>query len=174
MNKWFHVLQMHEPKVYIPVRKVVASMSVVVLLVHLGLGCCWHHPHMTAGMCCGTGLQVSPQVNFRPHVCSEHGSMQHGVHSNGQVGPAEPGEESQKHSFPQECDQLRCLFVISLAPFEETKDVCRVMNTGKICVNPVPLLGGEQTHGFRYESDTESEGEKLPVRAQQVYCVFLI
>ena len=155
-------------------RNVVAAMSVVVLLVHLGLGCCWHHVHMTVGMCCGTGSQVSPQVNFRPHVCLEHGLMQHGVHSNGPVGQVEPGEKSREHSFPQECDQLRCLFVISLAPFEEIQDVRRGMNTGEICINPVPLLGGEKPHGFRYESDTESEGEKLPVRAQQVYCVFLI
>ncbi len=73
----------------------VANLTVVAMLAHSVLGCCWHHGH--AGQ---------PEQPGRQTTLLSHAGCHHDGHSCSHGIPQRDG-----HSAPNDCDGSHCMFV---------------------------------------------------------------
>ena len=96
-------------------RFAIPQLTTMVLLVHVGLGCCWHHAHACATLdadadvaaaCCGHGGS-----DHRPH-------HDHCDHSFADTAPFHGGHDRHEHP----CEGDRCTFVRSKPSSEQGLD----------------------------------------------------
>ena len=73
----------------------VANLTVVTMLAHALLGCCWHHGHADR-----------PEQPGRQAAFLSHAGCHHDGHSCSRGTP-----QQEDHPTPDDCDGSRCLFV---------------------------------------------------------------
>ena len=85
----------------------IPQITIFVLVLHMGLGCCWHHAHQGSAVCCqAEGLApeavASAPCGLHAHVGLDH---QHATHDDGTAPtPSQP----QRHDEP--CPEGPCVF----------------------------------------------------------------
>ena len=133
----------------------VPQITALLLLVHLGFGCCWHHPHTWTAVRCDA---VSCDGVDRCHATvanTGHGSSEANHHDD----PHQRHEGGEQH--PQHCEGTSCVFArldhvpewddavwTAVSSWVRTawnpqddvisSHVCRTLDHG-MCDKPVPL-----------------------------------
>jgi hypothetical protein len=160
-NRWVGVLRL-ESYMQFPIPQITSLM----LLVHMGLGCCGHHAHQCVVDC-------SPVADQTPgSVCGDAIVHQHA----GSCCEEDRHHERSKHRQPDPhrhlCEGLRCSFVRSeRAP--ETSGELRL----EICpwVTPAALDQVGAIHlGLVRNSAEPPFGERAPLRPHLLFSVLLI
>ena len=82
--------------------KLVVLVTLLTMLAHSILGCCWHHAHGDHGTPCDT---ASVEVDIHSHQCAHH----HGPNGSSTEVPVSHGPAPCKHHAP--CDEVDCVFL---------------------------------------------------------------
>ena len=145
----------------------IPQITTILLLVHLGLGCCLHHAHTYVATCHETLAATADSWCCDTHADNE------GTHECGRCGHSDApptGKESKSHRH--HCDGDRCSFVRSeLLPEQRGEsrfDLCPL--DVALSLTNIELLHSCQTVG----SDHSLCGGGLPVRAHLLFSVLLI
>jgi len=144
------------------------QLTTIVLLVHMGLGCCWHHAHACAAGDYGHAVGDEEPFSHADHEHISH--FEHCSHVDGNHGC--PHDDHQRHQH--ECDGDRCTFVRSKSAFEQNSD----LTVSVLCDSSLPALISWDVlwQGFErpFDSGEILGGVPLPLRAHLLYCVLLI
>ena len=88
------------------VRKLIPSVTIVLLMLHLMLGCCWHHEHM-----CSTHGRIAASSGKTPCPCDAH----HQHDDRRSTAATTYQHVEQDHGQPQpcrhQCDHGPCVFL---------------------------------------------------------------
>ncbi len=79
----------------------IPQITTLMLLVHLSLGCCWHHSHSIAANCC------SPPIRHVHTCCGHHHEPSPSLCRQYDDGP----NRNDDTPPPHHCDGERCSFV---------------------------------------------------------------
>lgn len=90
----------------------VSHITILVLVIHTAVGCCWHHAHECVTSCCD-----SPPVLAKGCPCETHQSEAH-TRSHEQLDKGEQ-PEGGRHRHEQDCDGDHCTFMRSERSSEE-------------------------------------------------------
>lgn len=88
------------------VRFPISQITAFMLLIHLGLGCCWHHAHTCTVNYCESPAQVQAPCGCDAHA---HNEPEHNRAQRGDDTPSRNDDNPHRHS----CDGDRCWFVRS-------------------------------------------------------------
>jgi hypothetical protein len=139
------------------------QLATIVLLVHMGLGCCWHHAHacVAHGHAPHAGGEGCACEASHPPLC-EHRCD----HADGPDAPG--GHEGHEH----QCDGDRCEFVRSKPFCDEGRD-------GNVNAIAVPSVAPAMECPLKLNASTmraatSPGGLPLPLRAHLLFCVLLI
>ncbi len=95
----------------------VPQISICVLLVHLLVGCCWHHAHTCDVNCCN-----QPAATARACACSSHQTAERHGDDAREHGHGSTPAESEGDSHPHRCAGGHCTFLRSQRLAEQEAD----------------------------------------------------
>ena len=95
----------------LPWHALMPQITTTILLLHLVLGCCWHHAHGCETNCCD-----APAASAAACACDAHGDG-HAAGHDGRCGPdCGRAAHEQDRGESHHCDGARCGFVRAEPP----------------------------------------------------------
>jgi hypothetical protein len=150
-------------------RSAVSQLVTTVLMLHMGLGCCWHHAHACVP------ASVAAQQDFPVHEAAASGAHENVLvshrceaHEHGAPLPTGDGHDGHRH----ECDGDRCTFVRSKPVSEQDgqPDCCARHVSADLLLPDVHLLSHHVP-----SDDAAGQGNAVPpVRPHLLFSVLLI
>lgn len=83
----------------------IPQITMFVLVLHMGLGCCWHHEHLDGAPCCP--VASVGQTPCGHHECEHNGHHHQHAADDGDTVPT--SDQPQRRGDP--CPEGRCVFV---------------------------------------------------------------
>jgi hypothetical protein len=139
------------------VRFPMPQIATVVLLVHMGLGCCWHHAHTVAA-----GCRASPALVAGACACGDHGQESENFPEH------DGGRDPHDHS----CSGSRCTYVRHEHAPEQHGDFGSVLSRFDVTCS-VQDLRGSSGHAVRL-ADPFGDHVGSPPRMHLLFGVLLI
>jgi hypothetical protein len=94
-------------------RSLVSLMTLLAMLLHAWMGCCWHHAHAHPGDCPEHPGLLETVSHSHGSVCPHHGDHQH--LQNGKEQGEIPQTQSQEPNSPRhnhhDCDEGTCQYL---------------------------------------------------------------
>lgn len=145
----------------------IPQITTVMLLVHLGLGCCWHHAHTCSLNCCNLPAVTADSCSCDAHAHHE-APYEHGQRGHGDDALIRNGDKPHRHH----CDGDRCSFVPSERSPEQKGELRFDLCPLDIAWSPTKseLIHSRRTHG----QDHSLCDDGPPVRAHLLFSVLLI
>jgi hypothetical protein len=145
------------------------QLTSIVLLVHLGLGCCWHHAHacVPGGTVCSVAVEPYPLSAGHQHDGLHPDDSRH---ADGETACPPDGQNGHDH----ECEGDRCTFVRSKSSLEQVDDSTA---HAILAVHMPAAMAGDvvQLDQVSLTYSGESPGApSLPLRAHLLFRVLLI
>ena len=85
--------------------KLVVSVTLLPMLIHSIIGCCWHHGHSIAGNASHCEFAVTVECHGHPHA--------HEHHAKDESSRTPTCPLPCEHEHERGCDEVRCVYVAS-------------------------------------------------------------
>lgn len=145
------------------VRFPIPHIATIALLLHLGLGCCWHHAHS-----CSSIFSESPAPMIEACGCNAHLDDHANQERHGQSEDVPHRDDHNPHRNC--CDGQRCTFIWSESSSEQ-KGELRV----DLCPLDVALSTSQLSYSCQFPRPATSIcDDGPPLRAHLLFSVLLI